>query len=195
MRAMRQIICIIMGAVIFSALGCKNTSAQEFSEEKVSEMLMSFYTSYINVNSISDSKTLDSLEKNFNASFIKTHPDGKGSDLIEKAYQNFIKENAALQRKKSDSIENKYLSSKLYNYLKHVNDKGLVLDYDPLLNSQMVDRKMLEHLTFRKDSKRNDVYYVSYTYGSNSPVTIKLSVVREKDAYKIDHVFTAGVDK
>ena len=150
---MRQIICITIGAIFFSAISCKNTSAQEkFSEEKIKEMLESFYTSYITVNSIAD-------------------------------------------RKKSDSVVRKYCTPKLVDYINKLYSEPSDGDsYDIFLKSQMVDMPMLENLAIRKDSKKNDLYYVSITYGKGQ-WTIKLSVVKEKDAYKIDHVFTEGVDE
>jgi hypothetical protein len=152
MRTRRQIVCIIISAVFFSAFSCKNTSAQEkFSEEKVKEMLNSFYTSYITVNSIADGK-------------------------------------------KSDSVVRKYCTPKLINYLDKLYSEPPAGDsYDIFLKSQMVDMPMLENLAIRKDSKKNDLYYVSITYGKGQ-WTIKLSIVKEKEGYKIDHVFTEGMD-
>lgn len=152
MRTRKQVICIVISAVFFSAFSCKNTSAQEnFSEEKVKQMLKRFYTSYITVNSIADGK-------------------------------------------KSDSVVRKYCTPKLVNYLnKFYSEPPDGDSYDIFLKSQMVDMPMLENLVIRKDSKKNDLYHVSVTHGK-AQLTIKLSVVKEREDYKIDHIFTDEFD-
>lgn len=87
---------------------------------------------------------------------------------------------------KIDSIKKEYCTPKLLNYILSIDE----LDYDPYLNSQMVDIRMLEALTIKKDEKRNDIYYVSYIY--DEKITIKLAVLKEKDGYKIDHIYLRG---
>jgi len=122
-------------------------------------------------------------------SYRKLNPKKIDPAEMERDFWSFMKERADLKRKRSDSILHKYLSHKLYNYLKHVNDKGLVLDYDPLVHGQMIDKEMLERLTIRKDSAKNDVYYAVFTYSTESQVKVTLTIVSENDGYKIDHVF------
>ena len=85
---------------------------------------------------------------------------------------------------KIDSIKKKYCTSEL---LKYIIDQGR-LDYDPYLNSQMIDLKKLETLTIRKDQKETDIFYVSYVYG-NKKTTIKLRLVKSGGSFKIDHIF------
>lgn len=123
--------------------GCKNTSAQNFNEDKVKAMLNDFYVSYVMLNS-------------------KLPVDVKGYDAIVKKY---CTENVSDQFEGMGSIQ-----------------------YDPFLKSQMVDTLILKTMTFRKDAAKANLYYVSYTYGTDH-VTIKLRIAKEKDRYKIDLVY------
>ena len=153
MRTKKQIIFFAIGIIFFCALGCKNISAQEKSpEEKVKEMLKTFYTNYITMNS------------------------GVGYN-------------------KSDSIQRLYCTKKLIDYInKLYSEPPGKVDSDVFLKSQMVDIKMLEHLEFGKDPYKDDLYYVYLTYGMWR-WTVKLSVVKESEGYKINHVFIPGIDE
>ena len=94
-----------------------------------------------------------------------------------------------IENSKIDSIKKVYCTPKLLNYILSIDE----LDYDPFLNAQMIDIRMLETLTIKKDSAKNDIYYVSYTYGREN--TIKLSVLREGNGYKIDHIFLKNMQE
>gem|GEM_PF-3420120 len=105
-------------------------------------------------------------------------------------YTNFIKTTSIqsdLGRKtmdqETDAIYNKYVTKELLDLIGKLSIDEL--DWDPFLESQMCDDKMLETLIIRKDSLKNDLYYASYTYGKDT-VEIELLVVKEKDGYKIN---------
>ena len=115
-------------------------------------------------------------------------------NMLKNFYTGYITENSKIpeNKEKLDSIKNEYCTTKLLNYIqKQFLER--VIDYDPFLNAQMIDTRMLETLTIKKDSVKNNLYYVSYTYGGLN--TIKLTVVKEKDCYKIDHIFLAGLQE
>jgi hypothetical protein len=123
--------------------------------------------------------------------------DEKIKEMIKNFYTSYITINSfgVDDRKKSDSVQRLYCTPKLYNFLRkqYMGPPGKI-DYDVFLKSQMFDIRMLEKLTVRKDSMKNDVYYVVYTYGKEQ-TTIELRVVKEKEDYKIDHVFIKGIDE
>ncbi|HEV8515445.1 MAG TPA: hypothetical protein VGQ59_19310, partial [Cyclobacteriaceae bacterium] len=87
---------------------------------------------------------------------------------------------------KIDSIERAYLTSKFYNYLKTVNKDGLVLDFDPFIGGQMIDKLMLEEMTFKKID--NDLYEVHYKYGDYYN-KVKLRIGKESGLFKIRDAF------
>jgi hypothetical protein len=96
---------------------------------------------------------------------------------------------------KTDSLLSLYCTDKLITFINNLySEPPGKIDSDILLQSQMVDVRMLEKLTIRKDSLKNDVYHVFIKYGTGG-WSIKLSVKKEKGAYKIDHVFIPGIDK
>jgi len=90
------------------------------------------------------------------------------------------------------SLEKVYSLKKLNctaNYFKEIEKQGM-LDYDPLINAQDFSPDALKTLTIKKDLQKDDIYYVSYiTSYDKRQITIKLKIVKEKEAYKIDHVF------
>jgi hypothetical protein len=142
MRTKQLIYSFAAIIMLFCSLCCKNNSAQEkYSDERIKEMLRSFYTSYITENS--------------------TFP---------------------MNQNKRDSIEKKYCTQNVFKQFRED------VEYDIFLKSQMVDPRMLKTLTVRKDSIKNDLYFVSYTYGKNN-ITVKLQVVKEEEEYKINLVY------
>jgi len=138
----KTLLRLVMAIALISN-GCKNTSAQNFNEEKVKAMLKEFYTSYVTLNS-----------------------------------------KLPVDVKKYDSIINKYCTKNVSNQF----ERDERIEYDPYLKSQMVETRILKTMTFRKDSAKDNLYYVSYTYNKNH-VTIKLLIVKEKDGYKIDLLY------
>jgi hypothetical protein len=95
-----------------------------------------------------------------------------------------------IENEKLDSIKGKYCTTKLLIYI-HKLYLNHEIDYNPFFNSQMIDIKIFESLIVRKDSIRNDIYYVSYTYDTitKKPTNIKLAIIKQKGSYKIDHIF------
>jgi len=87
--------------------------------------------------------------------------------------------------KKINSIKSKYCTTSLLQKI-----KKLKLDYDMFLQAHDIDSVMLKTLNIKKDSIRNNLYYVSYLdIFNNKTVTIKLIVVKQKELYKIDAVW------
>jgi hypothetical protein len=114
-------------------------------------------------------------------------------EMLRLFYVHYINKNAILDQVKSDSILKVYCSEKL---IFHVNKlyAEQAIDADPFVNSQMIDVRMLEHIDFAKDVHKDYVYYVRYTYG-DSKNEIKLSVIKEKEIYKVNHIFIPGIDE
>lgn len=129
-----------------------------------------------------------------NTSAQEKFSEEKVKEMLKNFYTSYITVNSIAARKKSDSVVRKYCTPKLVDYIDKLYSKPSDGDsYDIFLKSQMVDMPMLENLAIRKDLKKNDLYYVSITYGKGQ-WTIKLSIVKESGDYKIDHVFTEGID-
>jgi hypothetical protein len=102
-------------------------------------------------------------------------------------YISIISRDGALRINEIDSIISKYCTRDL---AKEIQDKTLSreLDYDPFLNAQFSMIEWLKTLNIRKDSTRNNIYYVSYIYGNKIRRT-KLGIVKEKGEYKIDYIY------
>jgi hypothetical protein len=83
---------------------------------------------------------------------------------------------------KIDSVLNRYCTLNLLNQV-----RGDWANYS-LLNNHDSDLQMLKTLTIQKDSKLDDLYYVSYLF-QNKKTTIKLLLVRLRGKYKIDYVW------
>jgi len=88
-------------------------------------------------------------------------------------------------------IINNYCSIHLIRHLDSLNKERL-LDYDPFLNSQIIMLECLKTLTIKKDSVMDNLYYVSYNLPNqnNDLITIKLIIVKENGAYKIENIFS-----
>lgn len=104
--------------------------------------------------------------------------------MLKEFYTSYITENSTfpVNQKKRDAIEHRYCTKNVFNQFEGD------IDYDIFLKSQMVDTLILKTMTFRKDSAKDNLYYVSYTYNKDH-VTIKLLIAKEKDEYKIDLVY------
>ena len=72
------------------------------------------------------------------------------------------------------------------------------IDADPFLKAQDTDIRFLETLSVKKDSTRLNDFIVSYecSYISpadnkevNNPIVIHLTVIKEKEGFKIDSVW------
>ena len=92
-----------------------------------------------------------------------------------------------VQEEKVDSLLKRYCTSVFLNFYGTINGPD-ELDWDPFLDAQFCSIDWLKSLTIKKDLKRNDLYYVSFIKDSsnNELTTIELSVIKEKDIYKID---------
>jgi hypothetical protein len=100
---------------------------------------------------------------------------------------------------KSDSLLNLYCTKRQLDHLNSLGQEqpGSVPGdtADEFLKTQMYDSSMSEvGLNVRRDSLKNDCYYVTYKYGSDK-VTVKLSVLKDQGYFKIDHVFIPGFDE
>ena len=110
--------------------------------------------------------------------------EAKVKGMLKDFYTRYIIENSTfpVNQKKRDSIEHRYCTQNVFNQFEGD------IEYDIFLRSQMVDTMILKTMTFRKDSAKDNLYYVSYTYNKDH-VTIKLLIAKEKDEYKIDVVY------
>ena len=105
-------------------------------------------------------------------------------EMLKNFYTNYVTENSTfpINQKKRDSIEHRYCTKNVFNQF-----EGNI-EYDIFLKSQMVDTLILKTMTFRKDSVKDNLYYVSYVYNKDH-VTITLLIAKETDGYKIDLVY------
>lgn len=124
------------------------------------------------------------------------YSEGQIINMLKKFYTSYITEyskitgaeNTTLIVAKLDSIKKTYCTTKLLNKIEKEE-----LDEDPFLKSQDFDIKWLKKLTFRKNSKRQNLYIVSYSFydqynHANIQITINLIIVKLKGYYKIDAV-------
>jgi len=104
--------------------------------------------------------------------------------MLKEFYASYIIENSTfpVNQKKRDSIEHRYCTKNVFNQFEGD------IEYDIFLRSQMVDTLILKTMTFRKDSAKDNLYYVSYTYNKDH-VTIRLLIVKENGGYKIGLVY------
>lgn len=107
--------------------------------------------------------------------------------MLKSFYSNYITENSKMppNQKNIKLIKNKYCTS---TFLKKIDKQEL--EYDPFLNAQDCKIEWLKTLTIRKDSIRNNLYYVSYINNyNNQHIIIKVIVVKLNQLYKIDLVW------
>ena len=121
-----------------------------------------------------------------NSSAQEKFSEEKVKEMLKEFYTSYITLNSKIPNdaKKNDSIIDKYCTKNAFNELAGEER----IEYDPFLKSQMVETRILKTMTFRKDSAKDNIYYVSYTYNKDH-VTIKLLIVKEKDGYKIDLLY------
>jgi hypothetical protein len=89
--------------------------------------------------------------------------------------------------KKLTSIQKKYCTPDLVDKIPALIDRA---NCDPFLKAQDSNMENIKTLSFKKDSKAPNLFIVSYTdiYRHNK-TTIKLTVVKQKDNFKIASVF------
>lgn len=111
-------------------------------------------------------------------------------DMLKEFYKIYITQidKGPINRKKENSIKKKYCTTRLLEAIK--NDKEL--DYDPLIDAQDADIESLKTLSIKKNIGIASGYIVTYEssskYDNYEKTSIKLTVVKEKDGYKIDSV-------
>ena len=95
--------------------------------------------------------------------------------------------------KKEDSIRRKYCTTRLLKDIKNDED----LDYDPWLDAQDTDIAWLKTLSIKKNIGIPNGYIITYESSKydGEKAFIKLTVVKEKDGYKIDSVQREGGKK
>jgi hypothetical protein len=89
--------------------------------------------------------------------------------------------------KKLTSIQKKYCTADLVDKIPALVDRA---NCDPFLKAQDSNMENIKSLSFKKDTKASNLFLVSYTdiYRHNK-TTIKLTVVKQKDNFKIASVF------
>jgi hypothetical protein len=106
--------------------------------------------------------------------------------FLKEFYTNYINENSKMPRneKNIDKIKRKYCTNNLIN---KINNEEL--DFDPFLNAQDCQEEFLKTLSINKGAGEFDTYVVSYMDDySKTKITIELTVVIEKDGFKIDSI-------
>jgi len=85
-------------------------------------------------------------------------------------------------------ILEQFCTSALLDNLYHLSnpENPQWIDYDPFLNAQDCDLEMLKTLQINKDEQAN-IYNVTYQWNDYS-ITIRLSVVKTDNGYKIDAI-------
>lgn len=110
--------------------------------------------------------------------------------MLRNFYTSYIKTISSHKQPKYhklDSIERVYCTPNYFNELRKYSTK---LEYNPLLKAQDSDLECLKTLTIKKDSIRDDLYYISYVLPFEKIlINIKLTVIKENNDYRIDCVF------
>ena len=127
-----------------------------------------------------------SLELKSNNLQYKSNGDEIKKMLIE-FYTSYIIENSKMpvDNDKINFIKRKYCTDNLIRKVKKQE-----LDYDPILNAQDCDREWIKTLSVLKDSKKKNVYKISFKGVYNEKCNIvNVLVVKENNIYKIDNVW------
>ncbi len=107
-------------------------------------------------------------------------------NLLKEFYISYVKENSKKipDLKIIEELKKQYFSEKLLISLR--NDE---LDYDPILNAQDCDIQWLKTIKIAKDSRRKNLFIVSYIdMFSKKKNTIKLLVNNKGGNLKIDAI-------
>jgi hypothetical protein len=114
--------------------------------------------------------------------------------MLQEFYTAYITEVASnsppkLMMRNIDSLQKRYCSVAL---LKKISDITELMEGDPFLKAQDSDIGYLNTLAVEKDSGKKNQYIVTYidTYSPNKEkVSIYLTVLKDKDSYKIDAIW------
>jgi hypothetical protein len=84
------------------------------------------------------------------------------------------------------TLQHSYCTASLLKRIPQLADK---IDADPFLQAQDNDSSLAKSLVIKRDPKKPSVYIVSYLDGTPSKAAIHVSVVREKEGYKLADVW------
>lgn len=118
-------------------------------------------------------------------------------DMLKEFYTSYITQMAEklpLDIKKINSIKKKYCTVRLLKEIENDED----LDYDPLIDAQDADVAWLKTLSIKNNIGIPNGYIITYESSSKydtEKASIKMTVVKEKDGYKIDSVQSGGGKK
>lgn len=123
-----------------------------------------------------------------NSAQNNTSEDQQIRDMLKEFYTSYMTQiSEGKDLKTARAIPKKYCTIGLLKAIE--NDKEL--DYDPLLSAQDADVVWLKTLSIKKNIEIPNGYIITYESTSkydNEKASIKLTVVKEKDGYKIDSV-------
>ncbi|MDD4991453.1 MAG: DUF3828 domain-containing protein [Paludibacter sp.] len=159
------------------------------------KMTISFIILFsMTINVVCQTNTINSQAK-------EVYLEEKILDMLNEFYTSYITENSKMAEmenktagiEKLNSIKRKYCTIRLLNKIDKQNEDA-ELDADPFLKSQDFNIKWSKTLKFRKDSKNQNMYIVSYSYydnykHTNNQITIKLIIVKQRGCYRIDSVW------
>ena len=114
-------------------------------------------------------------------------PNDAATEMLKEFYTRYITEISKNppSEKKLHSIRKQYCTAGLLSRMKE-----LQLDYDPFINAQDTDDSWIKTLSVKRHPEKGKGFYiVSFSdTESKTTVTITLSVIKEKDDYKIDGI-------
>jgi hypothetical protein len=86
----------------------------------------------------------------------------------------------------ADSLLDRYCTKEFINFYRNIQGPE-ELDWDPFFDANYIEGDILKTIKISKDKVKNDLYYVSYLKKySNEVTTIELSIIKEKEVYKIN---------
>lgn len=114
-------------------------------------------------------------------------PNDAATEMLKEFYIKYITEVSknSPSEKKLHSIRKQYCTAGLLSRMKE-----LQLDYDPFINAQDTDDSWIKTLSVKRHPEKGKGFYiVSFSdTESKTTVTVTLSVIKEKDDYKIDGI-------
>lgn len=118
-------------------------------------------------------------------------PTDAATEMLKEFYTKYITEisKTSPSAKKLQSIKKQYCTAGLLSRMKE-----LELDYDPFINAQDTDDSWIKTLSVKKDPKKGKgLYTVSFSdTESKTTITVRLSIVKDGDDYKIDGIAAPG---
>ncbi len=108
--------------------------------------------------------------------------------MLQDFYSAWITEGSMIDKsveRRIDSVRTLFCSVRLRKYLDSLTFDDL--DYDPFLDSQMVDTLMLKNLSIEADSTHHGNFTARYDYGQYKSI-IRLGLKKVKNRYLIDRL-------